>query len=84
MEPPPNGGNSEASNSTVAVPMYYSESDLESTDYVPVPTNTQLASYMSLYHKRQSLGTYVEDSLHFYFILFVQFLLGLVIVVKNS
>lgn len=65
VEPPTNGGNSEASNPTGALPMYYSESDLESTDYVPIPTNTQLASYMSLYHKRQSFGTYVERFITF-------------------
>ncbi|KAI8543925.1 hypothetical protein RHMOL_Rhmol08G0255500 [Rhododendron molle] len=62
VEPPTNGGNSEASNPTGALPMYYSESDLESTDYVPVPTNTQLASYMSLYHKRQSFVTYLQTN----------------------
>lgn len=34
----------------------YSESDLESSDYVPLPTSAQLASYMSTYHKRQAFG----------------------------
>lgn len=41
-----------------SVPRYYSGSDLESADYVPTLTNAQLASYMSIYHKRQAFGTY--------------------------
>ncbi|GMQ09824.1 hypothetical protein CsSME_00053072 [Camellia sinensis var. sinensis] len=57
-----NGRNVEAVNPTGALPMYYSESDLESTDYVPMPTNTQLASYMSSYHKRQSFVTYLQSN----------------------
>lgn len=39
-----------------SLPISYSESDLEAVDYVPKPTNTQLASHMSLYQKRQSFG----------------------------
>ncbi|KAH9720747.1 zinc finger CONSTANS-like protein [Citrus sinensis] len=39
-----------------SVPRYYSGSDLESADYVPTLTNAQLASYMSIYHKRQAFG----------------------------
>ena len=69
-----NGGNFEAGNSTGALPTYSSESDLESTEYVPMPTNTQLASYMSSYHKRQSLGTYAEQSRNFCFIFWFNFL----------
>ncbi|XP_057480810.1 uncharacterized protein LOC130767809 isoform X2 [Actinidia eriantha] len=57
-----NGGNFEAGNSTGALPTYSSESDLESTEYVPMPTNTQLASYMSSYHKRQSFVTYLQTN----------------------
>ncbi|KAG6634984.1 uncharacterized protein LOC122280566 isoform X2 [Carya illinoinensis] len=41
----------------------YSESDMESIDYVPVPTNSQLASNMSLYHKRQALVMYMQSNL---------------------
>jgi hypothetical protein len=47
--------------------MNYSESDLDSIDFVPVPTNTQLASCMSSYHKRQAFGTssnYAQISKH--------------------
>ncbi|KAH7866436.1 hypothetical protein Vadar_020413 [Vaccinium darrowii] len=62
VETTTNGADLEASNPTISLPMYYSESDLESTDYVPVPTNTQLASYMSLYHKRQSFVTYLQTN----------------------
>ena len=35
----------------------YSESDSESFDYIAMPTNMQLASYMTSYHKRQAFGT---------------------------
>ncbi|KAK1565464.1 hypothetical protein Q3G72_027338 [Acer saccharum] len=42
-----------------SLPISYSESDLESVDYVPIPTNTQLASYMSMYQKRQAFGMYL-------------------------
>ncbi|KAJ4712532.1 DUF3537 domain-containing protein [Melia azedarach] len=40
----------------------YSESDVESVDYEPIPTNTQLASYMSMYHKRQAFVTYLQSN----------------------
>lgn len=33
-----------------------SESDLEAMSYIPLPTNTQLASYLSSYHRRQAFG----------------------------
>lgn len=33
-----------------------SESDLEAMNYTPLPTNTQLASYLSSYHRRQAFG----------------------------
>lgn len=49
-------GNLEASSPLNSVYMNYSESDLESLDYVAMPTNTQLASYMSSYHRRQAFG----------------------------
>ncbi|KAK2648111.1 hypothetical protein Ddye_015600 [Dipteronia dyeriana] len=39
-----------------SLPISCSESDLESVDYVPIPTNTQLASYMSMYQKRQAFA----------------------------
>ncbi|XP_050117541.1 uncharacterized protein LOC126595208 [Malus sylvestris] len=50
--------NSEAANSLNSLHISYSDSDLESMDYVQMPTNTQLASYMSSYHRRQAFGMY--------------------------
>uniref|UniRef100_M1BW44 Uncharacterized protein n=1 Tax=Solanum tuberosum TaxID=4113 RepID=M1BW44_SOLTU len=46
----------EAANRSNSFYMNFSESDLESVDFVTEPTNTQLASYMSSYQKRQALG----------------------------
>ncbi|XP_059308416.1 uncharacterized protein LOC132059707 isoform X1 [Lycium ferocissimum] len=40
----------------------FSESDLESLDFVAEPTNTQLASYMSSYQKRQALVMYLQNN----------------------
>lgn len=40
--------------------MDYSESDLESMDFMTAPTNTQLASYMASYHKRLALGMIIS------------------------
>lgn len=57
------GGNLEAGFSTGSLTMNYSESDLESIDYVPVPTNTQRASYISMYHKRQAFVMYMQSNL---------------------
>ncbi|XP_009783147.1 uncharacterized protein [Nicotiana sylvestris] len=42
--------------------MNFSESDLESLDFVTEPTNTQLASYMSSYQKRQALVMYLQNN----------------------
>ncbi|KAG9144604.1 hypothetical protein Leryth_010818 [Lithospermum erythrorhizon] len=39
-----------------------SESDVESLDITPMFGNTQLASYLSSYHKRQSLVTYLQSN----------------------
>lgn len=33
-----------------------SESDLEAMNYIPVPTNTQLTSNLTSYHRRQAFG----------------------------
>ncbi|KAG2706716.1 hypothetical protein I3760_05G116000 [Carya illinoinensis] len=49
-----NVGNLEAAINLDSMEINYSESDLDSSDYVPIPTNAQLASYMSSYHKRQA------------------------------
>ncbi|GLT86619.1 hypothetical protein SLE2022_047480 [Rubroshorea leprosula] len=40
----------------------YSESDLESMDYVAMPTHTQLASYLSSYHRRQAFVMYLQNN----------------------
>ncbi|KAJ9549521.1 hypothetical protein OSB04_022064 [Centaurea solstitialis] len=39
-----------------------SESDLEAMNYIPVPTNTQLASYLSSYHRRQAFVMYLQNN----------------------
>lgn len=49
-------GNLEIAYSAGSLPITYSESDLESVDYVPVPTSAQIASDKSLYQKRQAFG----------------------------
>lgn len=49
-------GNLEAANSLNSLHFSYSESDLESLDYIAMPTNTQLASHMASYHKRLAFG----------------------------
>ncbi|XP_017603993.1 uncharacterized protein LOC108450748 isoform X2 [Gossypium arboreum] len=38
----------------------FSESDLDSMDYITMPTTTQLASYMSSYHRRQAFMMYLQ------------------------
>ncbi|KAM6570241.1 hypothetical protein CsatB_018226 [Cannabis sativa] len=58
-----NGTNNEADITGGSIPVTYSENDLESVDFVPVPTNAQLASSLSLYHKRQAFVTYMESNL---------------------
>ena len=50
-------GSLEAANRLNSIHLDYSESDLESLDYAGMPTNTQLATYMSSHHKRQAFGT---------------------------
>ncbi|GMH01171.1 hypothetical protein Nepgr_003010 [Nepenthes gracilis] len=54
-----NGGNMEHADLSVPITISYSESDIEATDYVPTPTNLQLVSYMSSYHKRQAFVMYM-------------------------
>lgn len=51
-----NGGNAET---RPPLTVNYSESDLESSDYMPLPTNAQLTSCMSSYHRRQAFGTHI-------------------------
>lgn len=52
----------EAANRSNSFSMNFSESDLESVDFVTEPTNTQLASYMSSYQKRQALVMYLQNN----------------------
>lgn len=54
--PQNNTGNSEPPYTLSSLHLDYSESDLESLEYVAIPTSAQLASYMSTYHKRQAFG----------------------------
>ncbi|KAM1170996.1 hypothetical protein ACFX15_020842 [Malus domestica] len=54
--------NPEAADTLNSLQISYSESDLESMDYVPMPTNTQLASYMSSYHRRQAFVSYLQTN----------------------
>ncbi|XP_057970364.1 uncharacterized protein LOC131159454 isoform X2 [Malania oleifera] len=56
LGPSSNEGNSDPTFPVGPLSMSYSESDLESIEFVPMPTNTQLASNMSSYHKRQAFG----------------------------
>ncbi|XWS22728.1 hypothetical protein CRYUN_Cryun29cG0061200 [Craigia yunnanensis] len=53
-------GNMEAFNKLNSLHMTFSESDLESVDYVAMPTTMQLASYMSSYHRRQAFVIYLQ------------------------
>ncbi|RXH82347.1 hypothetical protein DVH24_036688 [Malus domestica] len=53
--------NFEAANRLSSLHTCYSESDLESTDYVHVPTNSQMASHMASYHKGQAFVLLVVD-----------------------
>ncbi|KAK6791632.1 hypothetical protein RDI58_010713 [Solanum bulbocastanum] len=52
----------ESANRSNSFYMNFSESDLESVDFVTEPTNTQLASYMSSYQKRQALVMYLQNN----------------------
>lgn len=55
-------GNLEVCNRPNSLNTNYSESDLESLDYVVMPTSAQLVSYMSSYHKRQAFGMKIKVS----------------------
>ncbi|KAI3452613.1 hypothetical protein Pfo_009277 [Paulownia fortunei] len=55
-------GNLEPANKLGSFHMDYSESDLESLDFITAPTNVQLASYMSSYHKRLALVMYLQTN----------------------
>lgn len=53
-------GSLEVANMSSSLYVNYSESDLESMDFITTTTNTQLPSYISSYHKRQALVTYLQ------------------------
>ncbi|KAF7839803.1 uncharacterized protein G2W53_008285 [Senna tora] len=53
-------GNLEAANHLNSLYLDYSESDLESLDYYSMPSNTQLASFMSSHHRRQAFVMYLQ------------------------
>ncbi|KAK8691558.1 hypothetical protein V6N13_075064 [Hibiscus sabdariffa] len=53
-------GNMEVLNQSNSLLMTFSESDLDSMDYISLPTTTQLASYMSSYHRRQAFVMYLQ------------------------
>ncbi|XP_043723879.1 uncharacterized protein LOC122670911 [Telopea speciosissima] len=55
-------GNLVAWNPVGSLPFNFSESDLESLDSVEFTINTQFASYMSTYHKRQAFVMYLQSN----------------------
>nr|GMD95328.1 uncharacterized protein LOC109194118 [Ipomoea batatas] len=55
-------GNMEAANISSSFYMNSSESDLESGLFIVEPTNAQLASDMSSYHKREALVMYLQSN----------------------
>ncbi|KAK4763391.1 hypothetical protein SAY87_013092 [Trapa incisa] len=57
-----NMGNSELPYTLSSLRIDYSESDLESLEYVAIPTSAQLASYMSSYHRRQAFVSYLQTN----------------------
>ncbi|PKI78332.1 uncharacterized protein LOC116198455 [Punica granatum] len=60
--PQSNVGNSEPPCPLSSLHIDYSESDLESLEYISIPTSSQLASYMSTYHKRQAFVCYLQTN----------------------
>lgn len=54
-----NCGNAEFHPPSGSLSVNYSESDLESADYMPLPANVQLTSSTSSYHRRQAFGMYI-------------------------
>lgn len=59
---PSDGKNGETPTTVSQLPVNYSEGDLESADCMPPPTNIQLTSTMSPYHKRQAFGMQNQTS----------------------
>lgn len=54
-----NDGNGETRPPSCLLTINYSESDMDSSDYVPLPTSVQLTSSMSSYQRRQAFGMYI-------------------------
>lgn len=57
-------GSLEVANMSSPLYLNYSESDLESMDFITTTTNMHPASYISSYHKRQALGMQIPFSCH--------------------
>ncbi|KAK2971042.1 hypothetical protein RJ640_030792 [Escallonia rubra] len=55
-------GNFAAAYPLGSLQMSNSESDLDSVDHIALPTNTQLASYTSSYHRRQAFVMYLQTN----------------------
>lgn len=53
-----NGGNAEV-HASGSLSVNCSESDLESADYIPLPTNPQLTPSKSSYQSREAFGMYI-------------------------
>lgn len=54
-------GSFDVANMSGSLCIDYSESDLESLDFIATSTNTQLVSYSSSYQKRQALGKQIKS-----------------------
>ncbi|KAL8227461.1 hypothetical protein R6Q57_015045 [Mikania cordata] len=52
--------NVEAANSLLR--SISSESDMEAMNYIPLPTNAQLTSYLASYHRRQAFLMYLQNN----------------------
>ncbi|KAL0355127.1 UNVERIFIED_CONTAM: hypothetical protein Sradi_3959600 [Sesamum radiatum] len=57
-----NGGNAEFCPPAGPLSVNYSESDLESSDYMPLPIYAKITSSTSSYHRRQAFVTYVQSN----------------------
>ncbi|PON82802.1 hypothetical protein TorRG33x02_213760 [Trema orientale] len=64
--------NLEAVQALNSLELSYSESDLESLDYVAMPTHTQLVSYLSSYHRRQAFGRNYYTPFWFLAVMYLQ------------
>ncbi|KAK1425918.1 hypothetical protein QVD17_21281 [Tagetes erecta] len=53
-------GNFEAANNLLT--SVSSESDMEAMNYIPLPTNAQLTSYLASYHRRQAFLMYLQNN----------------------